>query len=87
MTHNLSGAAWATWSLVLLAIVAGILAVGYLAYRTRRVREEVDLRSRDPGPDPVDQLADVNDSLEARLAEARSSLEATRDAVRDGVRW
>lgn len=87
MSHDLSWAAWAVWSTLVLVVAGGILAVGYLAYRTRRIREEADLRSRAPGPDPVDQLGDVNDELSQRLAEARSSLEGTRDAIRDGVRW
>lgn len=87
MTHGPPAIAWAVWSLVVLVVAGGILAAGYAAYRARRAREEAQLASRAPGPDPTEGLADVNDELADRLAEARARLEGTRDAVRDGVRW
>lgn len=83
----LSGFPLVLWGIVCLGIAAAIVAVGYQAYDARRARERARIADRASRGDPVEDLEAVNDKLADQLDRARRSLEETRDAVRDGVRW
>ncbi len=78
-------AAYATMIMFLLGLGAGILAVGYLRYETR-----VILATRPPapppGPDPMAEYARLGGEIQRGMAEAQKTLDATREAVRHGIR-
>lgn len=65
-----------------LAIVA--LYVGYVAYDTRRLREEQALAG--PMPDHVGEMERINTEIARLVTQSRQSLEAARDAMQRGLR-
>lgn len=89
----LSPLVWMPWwgaGLVLvpfLLLGALVIGVGYLAYRARVARQEAPIEEMlAAGPDPVEELARLNDELEAEVAEARASLDRTRETMERGLR-
>lgn len=69
-----------------LLLAAGILWVGYLAYRARLAREEAPAQELMADEDPADELTEINDELERLAGEAAASLERTRKTMDEGLR-
>jgi hypothetical protein len=65
-----------------LALVA--LYAGYVAYDTRRIREETSIAPA--RPDPLIELERINTEIARLAAQSRKTLEQTRDAMQRGLR-
>lgn len=76
------------WMLPFLGVALALLYGGYVAYETRLKREALarERAANPPGPDPVLELARVNDQIERELAEARQVLATARDTIRRGTK-
>lgn len=79
----LFGAAFLLPSLLL---ALGVIGVGYLAFRARVAREEAPAQELMAGEDPADELAEINDELEALAEASAASLERTRETMEKGLR-
>lgn len=69
-----------------LLLAAGVLFVGYLAYKARVAREEAPAQELMADEDPAGELTEINDELQQVAEEAAASLERTRETMDEGLR-
>ncbi len=72
--------------LPVILLVAGVIGVGYLAYRARVAREEAPVQELMADPDPTQELSEINHELEALAAESSELLDRTRVTMEKGLR-
>lgn len=68
-----------------LGIALAVLYAGYVAYEADVARKDA-ANAPPPGPDPADELETINTEISRLATQARKTLEASRDAMRSGLR-
>lgn len=66
-------------------VAAGAFWICFEVWRVRELRARAPLGTQ-PGPDPAIELERVNTETARGLAQARLTLEATRDTLRRGIK-